>query len=190
MSKKYDEYLMEHITNVQTAYQWLKNHFPNYFEDPEKGTPLIDVTAFHDNSKLSPEEYDAYDKYFYGNNKSFSVVNDFNKAWLHHIHNNPHHWQHWVLLEDDPRNPNNNYICIEMPRVYVLEMISDWWSFSWKVGNPYEIFNWYDDHKKTMKLHDNTRKLVESILSDIRKELDEERSEAEIENASIDTAVD
>ncbi len=26
----------------------------------------------------------------------------FNTAWLKHIHRNPHHWQHWVLFEDNP----------------------------------------------------------------------------------------
>ena len=53
-------------------------------------------------------------------------------------------------------------------------MISDWWSFSFKTGDLKEIFNWYDSHKKNMILHKNTRKLVEDILTKIKKILNEE----------------
>lgn len=71
-------------------------------------------------------------------------------------------------------------VCIEMPYKYVIEMICDWWSFSWSTGNLYEIFNWYEDHKKTMQLHKNTRKLVEDILSQIKKKLDEGAADQDV----------
>ncbi len=45
----------------------------------------------------------------------------------------------------------------------ILEMICDWWSFSWKTGNLYEIFNWYDAHKDYIKMHPKSRKKVETI---------------------------
>ena len=168
MSNAYNEYLIDHISGVKEAYKWLKKNFPEYFDfTPESPGWSIE---YHDESKYSGEEYAAYDAYFYGGNKSYKVVQDFNKAWLHHIHENPHHWQHWLLFEDDP-DRNGSYICIEMPREYVLEMISDWWSFSWKKGDLYEIFNWYEDHKGIMQLHKNTRKLVEEILDRMRGRL-------------------
>lgn len=163
MSKEYDQYLQEHISNVQKAYQWLVKRFGQ-----EYGLKDYNVST-HDKSKYSNEEYQAYDNYFYGK-KTSEVNEEFNKAWLHHIHNNPHHWQHWVLLEDDPEL-NTNYICIEMPIKYVFEMIADWWSFSWKKNNLYEIFDWYDQHKKTMKLNSSTRKVVEKILDGIKNEI-------------------
>ena len=121
----------------------------------------------HDISKYSEAEYTPYDNYFYGN-KSYAVTKAFNYAWLHHIHNNPHHWQYWVLQHDD--EPEE---VLEMPYQFIVEMICDWWSFSWKNGNLYEIFDWYEKHKN-MKLHPNTRKIVEGILEDIKKELDKE----------------
>ena len=40
--------------------------------------------------------------------------------------------------------------------------------------NLYEIFDWYEDHKNHMILSDNTRELVEEILSQIKEKLDEE----------------
>ena len=60
-----------------------------------------------------------------------------------------------------------------MPRRYVLEMICDWWAFSWSKDNLYEIFDWYEKHKGHMMLHEDTRDLVEEILSEIKAKLDE-----------------
>lgn len=165
MSVEYNNYLREHINNVSEAYNWLCAHFPNIQNKMLGHETIFDI---HDSSKYDPEEYDAYDKYFYGGNRSFDVVQDFNKAWLHHIHQNPHHWQHWILVHDD--EPEE---ILDMPYWYIIEMICDWWSFSFKTGNLYEIFDWYEKHKG-MKLSDNTRKTVENILGRIKVELEKE----------------
>ena len=161
MSKAYTEYIVAHRENVKKAYDWLKSH------KIIKGN-LEKQIMQHDASKYSDEEYDAYDKYFYGKEKTEKVKSDFNYAWLHHIHENPHHWQYWVLKHDD--EPDE---ALEMPYEYVVEMICDWWSFSFKIDKLDEIFSWYNQHKG-MVLHTNTRKLVEDILENIKKELDNE----------------
>lgn len=164
MSYKYDEYLYDHRMGVKRAYEWLVEHdiILPALSDTE-------ITA-HDLSKEGLEEYKAYDDYFYGN-KSHAVVEAFNYAWLHHIHNNPHHWQYWILQHDD--EPEE---ILEMPYKYIVEMICDWWSFSFKAGNLYEIFDWYEKHKG-MKLAPKTRKTVEDILDKIKTELDKENKE-------------
>lgn len=165
MSVEYNNYLIEHINNVRKAYDWICSRFPDIQRNM---LGHEDIFAVHDQSKYGPEEYDAYDKYFYGGNRSFGVVNEFNKAWLHHIHQNPHHWQHWVLIHDD--EPEET---LDMPYWYIIEMICDWWSFSVKTGNLFGIFDWYEKHKD-MKLSDNTRKTVENILGRIKVELEKE----------------
>ena len=166
MSKLYDEYLREHITHVENAYLWLCAHFPDITENTAKTLAFRIIN--HDASKYSNEEYDAYDRYFYGMNRSNAVVKNFKYAWLHHIHNNPHHWQYWVLENDD--EPEE---VLEMPYEYIIEMICDWWSFSWKLGKLDSIFDWYEKHKD-MQLGPKTRKTVESILEQIREELTKE----------------
>lgn len=60
-----------------------------------------------------------------------------------------------------------------MPYNYIIEMICDWWAFSWNSENLNEIFDWYDKHKNYIKLSDNTRKTVEDILSKIKDKLEE-----------------
>ena len=161
MSVEYNTYIIEHVDNVKKAYKWLKDH-NIILED------YSFIIGLHDLSKFSDEEYNAYDNYFYGR-KTEKVKKEFNYAWLQHIHSNPHHWQHWVLINDE-----DGTHALEMPKEYVVEMISDWWAFSHKSGNLYEIFDWYNNHKKNMILHENTRKLVEDILNKIKKELDKE----------------
>lgn len=169
MSQRYDDYIQEHKENVTKAYYWLINNniLKEYSVDTLQMAHYLCESA-HDQSKYSEEEYAAYDKYFYGGNKSYAVVEDFNKAWLHHIHNNPHHWQHWVLINDDP---NEGEKILDMPEEYIIEMICDWWSFSWKQGRLDEIFTWYDEHKNHMKLSERTRSKVEYILGEIKNKL-------------------
>lgn len=169
MSWKYDNYLFEHRKGVRDALKWMKENISDVVT-AEGWINAQNAASVHDASKDSTEEYMPYDAYFYGGNRSYKVVNDFKYAWLHHIHNNPHHWQYWVLINDDAEEGT---VALEMPVLYALEMIADWWSFSWTKGELMEIFSWYDDHKERMILHKNTRKLVETILAAIKKKLEE-----------------
>lgn len=176
MSVLYDEYLDEHLANNIYAYKWLCDHLRDTIGDDILEDASFDIIYGHDNSKYSEDEYAAYDAFFYGANKSYAVKTAFDYAWLHHIHNNPHHWQYWVLVNDDKQE---GIKALEMPKKYVIGMICDWWSFSFKTGNLYEIFDWYKEHEPWMKLHKNTKSYVEEILNNIRKELDKEKEELE-----------
>ena len=171
MSEKYDEYLRQHINAVRRALVWmLENLELPQFDEEYKEDARLNV-QYHDGTKRCLDEYEAYDSYFYGDKDE----DEFNYAWLRHIHRNPHHWQHWLLMNDDGkyRDPGK-VIALEMPEEYVLEMIADWWSFSWRSGNLREVFGWYESHKDKMILHPNTRELVESVLGEIRDALDKE----------------
>ena len=168
MSIKYDTYLEEHKENVRRAFYWIRDNIPEVLRNDEEYEEPI--CWGHDMSKTQPDEYDAYDRYFYGKKRTDEVVKDFNVAWLKHIHRNPHHWQHWVLINDDEEN---GVEVLDMPHTYIVEMICDWWSFSWKTGNLYEIFSWYDKHEKTMILSDETWDVVDDILDKIKEKLDE-----------------
>lgn len=168
MSYQYDQYLTNHKANVKKGFEWIRDNIPELIKSEFDLEHQIGFA--HDQSKTEQDEYEAYDKYFYGGNKSFSVVQEFNKAWLLHIHRNPHHWQYWVLIHDDPNEPEE---CIEMPYNYIVEMICDWWSFSWAKGNPNEIFPWYKARKDYIRLHNSSRLAVEGILALIKMKLEE-----------------
>ena len=168
MSYAYDQYLAEHIGNVNKGLNWMLDNLG--LKEEKTALEEAMVSFNHDESKYSTEEYDAYDQYFYGGNRSYKVVQAFNYAWLHHIHQNPHHWQYWVLLEDDPES-GMPYKALEIPMPYIFEMIADWWSFSWKSGNLFEIFNWYADHRSKQIINPKSREIVEYILERIWKVL-------------------
>jgi hypothetical protein len=162
MSAEYSNYIVTHVDNVKKAYNWLREH---EIISEELNTQM----GSHDLSKYSNEEYEAYDNYFYGK-QTEKVKTEFNYAWLHHIHNNPHHWQHWVLVNDE-----DGTVALEMPEEYLVEMICDHWSFSHKTNNLTEIFDWYKKHKSNMILHPNTKKAYEAILDKIKAALEGEK---------------
>lgn len=167
MRKEYEDYIIEHTNNVARGYDWLLINLPELFEGFDADY-LGGVIAQHDTSKNSPEEFDAYAEKFYGENKNSKEVKEaFDLAWLHHQNCNKHHWQYWLLQKD-----SGDLIPQEMSYEYVIEMICDWWSFSWKSNNLYEVFDYYKDHKSTMNLHKNTQQSVEDILDLMKDKLD------------------
>ena len=170
MSREYDLYLEQHKGNVAKGFYWIQEYLPELIPTNNGIDYEHQICFAHDTSKNEADEYEAYDAYFYGGNRSYQVVQDFNYAWLNHIHRNPHHWQHWVLLCDDP---NEGEIILGMPYHYILEMICDWWAFSWSKENLTEIFKWYDEHKSYMKLERKTRQTVEDILKKITLKIQE-----------------
>ena len=170
MSRQYDYYLEQHKGNVAKAFNWIKENLPELIVDMGTVDYEHQICFLHDHSKSQSDEYEAYDAYFYGGNRSYQVVQNFNHAWVKHIHRNPHHWQHWILLNDDP---NEGEIILDMPYNYILEMICDWWAFSWNKGNLREIFDWWNEHREWIKLSDKTRETVVYILSAIAKKLNE-----------------
>lgn len=170
MSKQYDLYLEQHRSNVAKGFYWIQENLPELLINIPGVSYEYQICYSHDYSKNELDEYEAYDAYFYGGNRSYKVVQDFNYAWLNHIHRNPHHWQYWVLINDDP---DEGEIILDMPYNYIIEMICDWWAFSWNSGNLNEIFDWYEEHKDYMKLSEKTRKKVEDVLTNIKKKLEE-----------------
>ena len=75
-----------------------------------------------------------------------------------------------MLIHDDP---DEGETILDMPYHYILEMICDWWTFSWSKETLTEIFGWYDQHKDYMKLSEKTRKTVGDILGKIKQKLEE-----------------
>ena len=168
MSEQYNLYLAEHIANVQRGLDWIQGNLPELVPVGVNLTNFIE----HDASKYCTEEYEPYNLYFYGEGEKTQEVKEmFDMAWLHHIHNNPHHWQHWILFEDE--GGANKPKALQMPLRFIFEMICDWWAFSWKSGNLYEMFDWYKDHESKMLLHPETKKHVDYILDQIEEKLTE-----------------
>lgn len=157
----YDKYLKEHIGNVQHAYMLLVDN--GIFEQDDS---IQNQIKNHDKSKYEPEEYNAYGEYFYGSKKNVAHKDDkdFKYAWLHHQHNNPHHWQHWLLKEDE----SEQLEALDMPDNYIQEMICDWMAFSIAKKDIRELFKWYENNKSKQILSVATKTKVEKYLDKIK----------------------
>ena len=78
------------------------------------GIPWLGI--IHDWSKFKLNELIPYAKHFYGSDKIATKFNGdalFDLAWLLHQKRNKHHWQWWLLHEDDGGTK-----IIEMPLRY------------------------------------------------------------------------
>lgn len=157
----YPQYIKTHTDAVRNAFYYLKDigAFSGMADAEIKKCERM--VGKHDHSKYGDDEWDAYDAYFYGKSRSFEVVENFKRAWLHHIHENKHHWQHWVLIGDDK---GEGLEAIEIPDCYIMEMVCDWFSFSLMNHNIENILNWYAEHRDTIIMHERTRRKVEDIL--------------------------
>jgi hypothetical protein len=137
----------------------------------------------HDLSKFRPSEWMAYAEYFYGEKLTDEQVKDnwrreqalfgyritldketkrnrFNVAWLLHQHRNPHHWQHWVLKNDD-----GTTLALEMPRNAALEMLADWEGAGMAITGKREYQEWYLKNRHKMLLHPRTQAFIEEEMS-------------------------
>ena len=113
---------------------------------------------FHDASKFSPKEFKHYAMNFYGAPHTISEEEReqaFKQAWNHHLHNNPHHWQHWVL----------NGVPLPIPFKHVVEMLCDWEAMG-KVFND-TTRGFYYSEKDKMNLHEDTQLLIEETINEL-----------------------
>ncbi len=128
--------------------------------------------VIHDWSKLTPAEWFPYVRKFYGNwghadslahaDAIQAEVNAaFDRAWLHHQHRNPHHWQHWLLQEDD-----GDLKALPMPEGLVREMVADWMGAGRAITGRWSAAEWYATAHDQMRLHPDTQRLVEDLLVD------------------------
>ena len=125
----------------------------------------------HDLSKLLPSEFIPYANYFCGDNndiirdktgyyKPYDTGNkDFDFAWLLHQKRNKHHWQWWILPEDE-----GGIKILDMPLEYRKEMLCDWRGAGKAQGYGDNTNEWYEMNKNKMLLNPDTRKWIERIL--------------------------
>jgi hypothetical protein len=131
----------------------------------------------HDMSKFLPDELIPYANYFYGDKKprrdktGYYKPTDtgdkaFDFAWLLHQKRNKHHWQWWILPEDD-----GGIKILEMPYEYKLEMLCDWVGAGKAQGkfspkeDPYkETREWWNANNHKMQLHPDTRRYFKILF--------------------------
>lgn len=138
------------------------------------GAPLWRL-IIHDWSKFLPSEWFPYARYFYGNYPTWQqmgphlfnvytgprkeeIAEQFDTAWLHHQNHNPHHYQYWILKQDDGETK-----VLPMPQSYQREMVADWMGAGRALGKP-DTVGWYEKNRDNIVLHPYSRQHVEMLL--------------------------
>lgn len=123
----------------------------------------------HDISKFLPDEWGPYVNYFYRSPEAkqrwaskgrYADTGDaaFDLAWLKHQKRNRHHYQWWILPQDDGTTK-----LLEMPCRFRKEMLADWRGAGAALGKP-DTAAWYRGQKDNMHLAPETRAWVEEQL--------------------------
>jgi hypothetical protein len=154
---KYLKYLFKHKWYV-------------FVECCKLGIPLRGFV--HDWSKFLPSEWFPYAEAFYGEygykfNGGFiwqfakheNAMNRFNLAWLRHQHRNPHHWQHWILVQDD--DPT---VVLEIPDKYRKEMLADWRGAGRAITGSDNTARWYAEHELKIRLCPKTKEWIDERM--------------------------
>lgn len=150
--KEYLNYIEEHISNVKIAYMHYSEQLCRALNISNKDL-FINVSK-HDQSKYSEEEFDAYRQYFHTCSNEKKDKELFDKAWVHHYINNPHHPEYWVDMHGYVR---------DMKPIYIAEMLLDWEAMSMKFGG--STYDYYMKEKDNKPFSDNTKKILDEIIT-------------------------
>lgn len=169
-SEEYGQYINNHVCNVRRS--WNEILKPQIISSGDYDEFVVNVVDYlvdhHDESKYTVYEFNPYCNYFYPIKEYPKNKDDFDKAWLHHQHENPHHPEHWYLYEE-----SGKVVPLKMPLVYVLECICDWHSFSYK--NPESTaYSWYQSHKDKYLFHPETKKIFDKYIEFMKTPLKRE----------------
>lgn len=150
VAEAFAESLREHIAYVQEAGRMI-------------GVPEQQL-EIHDQSKWTEAEFPGYARHFKGG----GAPDEFAAAWLHHIHYNPHHWQHWIFPDGfTPKGSKVENGVVRMPPLYALEMVADWMGASRAYTGSWDMTDWLDKNIPKIRVHSETMPLLRGILDSL-----------------------
>jgi hypothetical protein len=141
----------------------LRHKWYVFLECCKLGIPWMGI--IHDWSKFRPSEWVPYAQSFHGpwkyEDRPEWLVSAFDAAWLHHQNRNKHHWQYWLLVQDDDDNK-----ILPMPDKYRKEMLADWRGAGRAYTGKDNTLEWYSErHEKWVdRLHWDTIVWIEKQI--------------------------
>ena len=126
------------------------------------GAPLWRL-IIHDWSKFTSTEWGPYVRRFFSGRGSVldksADPEEFHRAWTHHWHLNPHHWEHWLAIGD-----GNALQPLRIPEDFVREMVADWAGAGRAITGKWEVAAWYQKNAARILLHPASSTLAEVFL--------------------------
>jgi hypothetical protein len=166
---QYTVYINSHIRNVIKAYTNAKYVFRVLFPEVFNSSKLEELNknlANHDKSKFDDVEFYNYGAKFFpieGTDPESEIIKEnFKIAWLHHLHNNPHHPGYWVLYENDKVE------ILDMPDIYIIEMLCDWMAMS-EYYKTSTLDYWNSDSAQNLPMSPYTKSKVNEFMIEMDK---------------------
>ena len=148
---EYLDGLMAHVRYVQEA--------------GKKLGVIEEQLLFHDQSKFSRVEFPAAVERFKAGDPN---PNRYAAAWLNHVHQNAHHWQHWLFPDGfSPRGSSVEAGVMAMPEIYVREMVADWMGSSMAYTGSWDMTKWLVENMGRIRLHSRTAVMVRGLLIEL-----------------------
>jgi hypothetical protein len=158
---KYFFYYFRHTNNVVLAWKDIQDILIGKgIIDGEEYKKINHLILWHDNSKISKEEFDAYAARFYPEPSetdevgSAAVKVSFKEAWEHHKKENLHHWE---TLKD---YTGSGWKC------HLITLVCDWIAMGWETG--ILAHEYYEKNKDKIQLPLEYKKELEMILDLIK----------------------
>lgn len=149
---------------LEKQYLNVMQHIEAVQEAGEKLGISAEQLSIHDLSKFSREEFGAYALHFQGG----GAPKEFAFAWLHHLHANAHHPEHWRFSGE--YNPNGSDAvrgCLPMPHHYLMENIADWMGASMVYAQTDDMTDWLAKNMGRMYYHPDSAASLRAELSNL-----------------------
>jgi hypothetical protein len=154
---EYRKYIDIHIKNVEKIWKHVLKKYirDEYWLEDGMIYCINMLIENHDRSKYLDDEFRGYRQYFYSDNDETISVSSFEYSWNHHIKNNSHHWEYWII-------PKKENLILDMPFEYIIEMLCDWSAMAIQFKDSPSA--WYNENKKSILVSDYTRKIIEDWI--------------------------
>jgi len=131
----------------------------------------------HDLSKFTPTEFNPSVKYFLGDKSPTTAERadkGYSEAWMHHQGRNKHHFEYWMDYTGKNRGEKAP---VPMPLKYVAEMVADRYAacrtYNKDKYSKEDPLNYFLRSKDKIAMHEDTKALLEEILTVMANEGEE-----------------
>lgn len=169
MSIAYDEYLEKRNKHFRQACNWIKRSAPDMLNGITEDEFTF-MRDFHHDVDTIPCLYEPYDAHLFGKKQTAKTASEYRKAKVMRIHMNSYNWQYHVLITED-----EGTILTEMSQMDILELICEWWSYSWENDDLWSIFAYYSKYSSKIKMHKKSSKELERLLNILEDRLNKVR---------------
>jgi len=158
----------------QLYYLCRHKYFVLLFGLKVRGIPLWRLLV-HDWSKFTPTEFIHYARWLHGYYKDDPDAYRpyWARSWLHHLHCNPHHPEHWILSwRGNPEfyrelgEPLAEFVVVlPMPMTYVCEWVADMMATGYGLTGSVDIAEFLNQAGPSWTLHSTTIYHLRIVMS-------------------------